>query len=325
MLLEHRNKSVNKEVLNLYERNNFTAVQCKQPKIIDPLLFSDCKKYQDYVYETTRSQSLSSTGGARIHKVDKCNHNKVSLIVGGENAKIGEFPHMALIGRTDRENPNQIDWNCGGSLISDRWVLTAAHCVGKALYVRLGEFDQSTTSDNTKIEDYRIVETVKHKNYKAGQSYYDIALLRLDRPVALSPQVRPACLPTTRNFTESRAIASGWGYTSSHRASTKASILQKVVLELFDDGECQKSLNPNFQFQKGIQSDTQFCAGSHSESKDACQGDSGGPLQVYHPTEYCMYTIIGVTSSGFDCGVIGAPGFYTRVFTFVPWIESKVF
>jgi len=60
------------------------------------------------------------------------------------------------------------------------------------------------------------------------------------------------------------------------------------------------------------------------KKKDTCQGDSGGPIQIFDPSEYCMYQIVGVTSFGIMCGTPGVPGVYTRVYPYVDWIERTI-
>uniref|UniRef100_A0A336LYA5 CSON007921 protein n=1 Tax=Culicoides sonorensis TaxID=179676 RepID=A0A336LYA5_CULSO len=283
----------------------------------------NCARYQDYVYESIKFGALVDGGEVGTRKVDRCGHKVVSLIVGGEAAKPREFPHMALIGYGE---PDAIEYLCGGSLISENFVLSAGHCssgrAGPAAYVRLGEFDKYRTDDDARVEDFTIVQNIPHPAYKSNSHYNDIALFKLDRNAKLGPYVRPLCLPETRTIKEKKAIASGWGRIGW--TDDLSDQLLKVTLDFFPQTECAESYGTNRKLQNGILEAQQVCAGSHDENKDTCEGDSGGPLQVFHPDLYCMYTIVGITSFGKGCGLAGQPAIYTRVVEYVPWIESVV-
>lgn len=284
-------------------------------------LISDCQSYQDYVYQYTKV----AQGESKVEqKKDRCAHKKLPLIVGGESAQPREFPHMALIGYGTQDD---IQYICGGSLIAERWVLTAGHCsvnrIGPASYVRLGEHDKTNHELlDVQIEDFTVAQIVPHPDYRSSSHYNDIALLQLDRDAQLGPYVRPICLPDTANLQAKQTIASGWGKVGWDEELSNT--LLKVTLELFPFNECYDSFSIMKKLPQGINNETQMCAGSRASSGDTCQGDSGGPLQVFHSTLYCMYTQIGVTSFGKACGLAGQPAVYTKVHPFVPWIESVV-
>lgn len=303
-----------------------TTTTPKQPDIGLRISEKKCDEYKSAVFTYVYSISLTADGERQKIPVDKCGHKVTPLIVGGEFAKPREFPHMALIGYPAGEN--QAKWACGGTLISDEYVLTAGHCLysreyGEPKYVRVGDLNILKSDDDADPEDFNVVEIIPHPNYRRASKYDDIALLKLDRKVTLNPYKRPACLPTSFEGSEKKTIATGWGHTTwSGKSSTH---LQKVILEKFTQQECNETYayTNDRRLKNGIVS-TQICAGSKDESKDTCQGDSGGPLQVYHPSLHCMYTIIGITSFGIACGSIGVPGVYTRVYPYIDWIEGVV-
>ncbi|KAF2901355.1 hypothetical protein ILUMI_04830 [Ignelater luminosus] len=281
-----------------------------------------CLEYKQYVY------SYPVLGGT---PVDECKAKSgLPLIIGGELARSKEFPHMALIGYKNKTNNDKPMWLCGGSLISERFVLTAGHCLKDATYkeaeyVRIGDLVIDTNSDDASPQDFKIIKRIKHPKYFPPSRYNDIGLVKLGRDAILDSYVRPACLdiqPTINLNTN--PIATGWGHTGLYSPSSKA--LLKVTLEYFDQEKCNTSYKSNIgiSLRKGIVPTTQLCAGSHNDTKDACQGDSGGPLQVYSEDVYCMYTIVGITSFGKTCGVANIPGVYTRVYNYIEWIESIV-
>ncbi|XP_013144041.1 PREDICTED: serine protease snake-like [Papilio polytes] len=284
-----------------------------------------CIEYQEkLVYPCKKSNTLSwDIGGVRMERVTSCNHDADRLIIGGINATSGEFPHMALLGYKKHEE--DIQWSCGGSIISERYILTAAHCtysvgVGRVKYALVGVLSRSEITEGSLRYDLEM--PIRHPSYKPPLKYHDIALLKTTTEIQLSANVVPACLHVDVSADDALALASGWGYTK-HRG-TVSDVLQKVKLEKFSEQECLQRYPGNRYLRHGFDPDTQICYGDHDESKDTCQGDSGGPLQLKNQKIKCMYTVVGVTSFGSGCGLIGQPGVYVKVTAYVPWIESIV-
>lgn len=196
------------------------------------------------------------------------------FIVGGTVTKVGEYPHMAVIGW--RNIDDQIDWNCGASLISYQFVLTAAHCTSwrnkKPNIVRLGEQNLKVDEDGGSVQDFGIQSIIRHPEYKASSKYFDIALFRLDRRVYITDKVRPACLWQTYNIEYASAIATGWGLTRDRGQSSNE--LLKVSLKLITNQYCD-GLFQRFNALKSGIIDSQVCAGDDVEERDTCNGDSG--------------------------------------------------
>uniref|UniRef100_A0A182JA43 Uncharacterized protein n=1 Tax=Anopheles atroparvus TaxID=41427 RepID=A0A182JA43_ANOAO len=156
----------------------------------------------------------------------------VGAVVGGEPAAVGEFPHMALLGRpcsqpagwpfttTGSSECVGNEWFCGGSLISNRFVLTAAHCAHTEMQnpptlVRLGEYDLGDGAeppDRPHHQDYAIRAIVQHPEYNGILTYNDIALVQLERTVTFSRFIQPACLWAQDTLPDGTPlVATGWG------------------------------------------------------------------------------------------------------------------
>lgn len=248
-------------------------------------------------------------------------------IVGGVDAAPGEYPHMAALGYGD---DNKIQYSCGGSLISNRYVMTAAHCLnsntlGQVRTIRLGDYKLDGSSDTH--EDFGISEVVRHPDYHPPDVYNDIALIKLDRVVVFNRFIKPAKLFNDINrLSRYRLTATGWGRTAY--GGQQSNVLQTVELSFFTQRECNKHFGKRRKLSRGVDIETQVCAGGRNVEKDTCGGDSGGPLQMsretYGSSEYSGWSIVGVTSIGKTCGVANVPAIYTRVSHYLTWIKNII-
>lgn len=284
-----------------------------------------CSIYHEAVYDDIKN--IQTYLPDEIRKSQYCRGKKP---VGGILAHPRQFPHMAVLGF--QELGGEINWACGGTLISNRFVLTAGHCLqssehGDVKYVRLGiinlEINPNQTSDCP--EHFNVLEIISHPNYTRRSVYNDIALLKLDRDVIFNPDIRPACLGDMRTFSNgTRFQAMGFGQVNHDGDRTEHLIY--VELEEFSHTECNDTykFSINRRFKDGIIDETQLCAGSRKTIQDTCPGDSGGPIQIDHPIYYKAAMVVGLTSFGKSCGFKNSPAVYTRIFPYLNWIESIV-
>ncbi|XP_030035101.2 serine protease filzig-like [Manduca sexta] len=264
----------------------------------------------------------------------------VPAAVGGRAAFPGEFPHMGAIGWLGLKG----EWlfKCGSSLISPKFVLTAAHCSKASALstdladpvpkiVRLSHVNiDLATRDTVHLKyDVNIERIIVHPNYKPPKKYYDIALMELDHEVGFWQMVHPACLWTSPDVKQLSAIATltGWGVLKEGNLDISPN-LQAAVVDFIGQHRCDALLaKKRNRHWSGLQ-EHQLCAGKLAGGVDACQGDSGGPLQVPKKldinTPYKLYYVVGVTAFGFGCARRNLPGVYTRVSSFLDWIEPIV-
>ncbi|XP_045541206.1 serine protease snake-like [Papilio machaon] len=183
-----------------------------------------CEEYSRIVTQNVVYSPLVPDESPKSVSTPNCFHSYIELVVGGEKATAGEFPHMAAVGWVNIDG--QYKFSCGGSLISTKHVLTAGHCSRdpkakdpKPAIVRLGDLNLNTSvQDGASPIDVPIKMIHVHPEYKPPMKYNDIAILELAADVDIDSSIRPACLWQKPDFGQnSIAYATGWGITDPRR------------------------------------------------------------------------------------------------------------
>lgn len=230
-------------------------------------------------------------------------------IVGGRPTTPHRYPWVARLVYNGQ-------FHCGASLLSNDYVITAAHCVRKLkrskMRIILGDHDQYVNTDGVAI--MRAVSVViRHRNFDMNSFNHDVALLKLRKSVKFSKKVRPVCLPQPGTDPAGKeGTVVGWGRTGE--GSTLAGEAREVQVPIYSLTQCRK-----MKYRANRITENMICAGQGSH--DSCQGDSGGPLLV---EESDRYEIAGIVSWGVGCGRPGYPGVYTRVARYLNWIKLNM-
>ncbi|XP_011500167.1 PREDICTED: proclotting enzyme-like [Ceratosolen solmsi marchali] len=280
--------------------------------------------FQTDVALTNTTGSLELIDNNFIQEDDECGVRNAGKyrVVGGEEALPGRWPWMAAI---FLHGSKRTEFWCGGSLVSNRHILTAAHCtrdqrqrpfLARQFTVRLGDIDLERDDEPSSPETYAVKDIHAHSKFSRVGFYNDIAILELDRTVRRSPYIIPICLPQARHkgepFAGARPTVVGWGTT--YYGGKESTIQRQAVLPVWRNDDCNQAyfqpITSNF-----------LCAGYSQGGKDACQGDSGGPLMLRTDSRWIQ---IGIVSFGNKCGEPGYPGVYTRVSEYLDWIKSSM-
>uniref|UniRef100_A0A8C6FHG1 Peptidase S1 domain-containing protein n=1 Tax=Moschus moschiferus TaxID=68415 RepID=A0A8C6FHG1_MOSMO len=226
----------------------------------------------------------------------------LSRIVNGEDAVPGSWPWQVSLQTSSGFH------FCGGSLISEDWVVTAAHCgVRKGHLVVAGVSDQGSEEEAGQV--LRVAEVFEHPQWDPRAVRNDVALLKLAAPARLSAAVAPVCLPgADASFPAGSLCAvTGWGKTRYNAFNTPDK-LQQATLPILSNADCK-------EFWGSKITDVMICAGASGIS--SCMGDSGGPLVCQKDG---AWTLAGIVSWGSSRCSPFLPGVYARVSKFIPWI-----
>lgn len=262
------------------------------------------------IHQATIDRSVCRSGSVISLSCSDCGHGgPQERIVGGSDALIEDWPWQVSLQQGGHHT-------CGGSLVSPRWVVTAAHCF---------------TSSKKELSRWRVVSgrtymstlggsyvdrVILNGDYDPAQNDYDIAMMRLSSPITVGEGRKPVCLPPKAFglVAGDMMTVTGWGYLEEDGKVSPS--LQKAQIPLIDRSMCSSP-----QVYGSTVTKNMICAGFLEGKVDACQGDSGGPLVHLSSSQW---RLIGVVSWGVGCARENRPGVYCHVEEMLNWIRTVI-
>lgn len=252
------------------------------------------------------------------------------FIVNGKPAPSGAFPFIVSLGLINQTNYRH---RCGANIISQNFILTAAHCVkdignnynpqlyqrqtGNSLVVIAGIDSLNPSEANPETEIYLIQKISYNTNYRSITDPFDIAVLRTSKIIKFNSRVRTIRLPSSSNpavVYGRRLTVVGWGVTEQGVLSNRLRMTEMTSINFMGlRGECN-GLDSKFYCMKDLT----------STQSNACFGDSGGPLVRKENNQWVLYglTSFGQSSNEGEC-INTLPGFFTKVPSLLTWVNQQ--
>ncbi|XP_037534331.1 mannan-binding lectin serine protease 1 [Nematolebias whitei] len=272
--------------------------------------------------------------------------SQVKRIIGGRTAEPGLFPWQVLLSVEDLSRVPEDRWFGSGALLSDSWVLTAAHILRSQrrdtsvvpvapehvkVFLGLHRVQDKDVSTSCSVD-----RIVLHPDFQPNNYNNDIALLRLSRRAELNQLVRPVCLPPPDPqgdrpslLPNSLGVVAGWGISNLNVSSTSVTsdlgvtsdLLQYVKLPVVSQDECKASYASRSNSYNIT--DNMFCAGFYEGGRDTCLGDSGGAFVMEVRQRWAVFGLVSWGGPE-DCGSQRVYGVYTRVEKYTEWIQNQI-
>ncbi|CAH1999694.1 unnamed protein product [Acanthoscelides obtectus] len=263
----------------------------------------------------TAQSILSSVGRIAKPADDEKEEENHLRVVGGKPSQPAAWPWLVSIYK------NGI-FHCGGVLMNEEWIITAAHCVDRywQYYYEISAGALRRFSYSPMEQTRWATIAIPHEDYDRSTLTNDIALIKMSSPVRFNRYVRPICLPSDATAGESFINAPppgeicttvGWGATVEHGIDPDH-MREVEVPVLATCKHAEDRIN-----------NAAICAGLLSGGKDACQGDSGGPFMCRNPKNPTQWYLAGIVSHGEGCARPNEPGVYTRVSKHLGWIADN--
>ncbi|KAM9391637.1 transmembrane protease serine 9-like [Pholidichthys leucotaenia] len=233
-------------------------------------------------------------------------------IVGGQDADLRDWPWQVSLQNFGRHF-------CGGSIVNDDSIVTAAHCFSststRGLIVSAGR--QRLQGSDSNEETRTVSRVIRHPGYNRITFDNDIAILKLSSPLPVTDFIRPICLAASDStfFAGVDSWVTGWGNIAESVSLPSPQNLMEVKVPIVGPRQCKCDYGIN------TITENMLCAGLRDGGKDACQGDSGGPLMVLDDDKWAL---AGIVSFGFGCARPNFPGVYTRLPRYQTWINEHI-
>ncbi|XP_043945246.1 transmembrane protease serine 12-like isoform X1 [Protopterus annectens] len=271
---------------------------------------------------TEAMSSASRSKGCGLRPLMK-NPSEVSLpIVKGRTAVVGEWPWQVSLQHYRTKSEALMPF-CGGALINEHWVLSAAHCFESSflrypdmVHVVAGTNRFSETPEHTEIPKASLIILHDGFGVKGEGFIHDIALVKLERPIEFSDSIQPICIPTSDTLeTFSKCFISGWGVLDEFGEYSDELLTSEIKVTTTDI--CNET-----GMYAGILTEDVICAGEQFVKDEMYKGDIGSPFSCFNHEDSRFY-LLGISSWGADHGAMHLPQIYTKTSSYACWIGTS--